>query len=76
MLEEVLKIADVKIAHAVTGRHDIIAYTDFVTIADLTRTIDKIQTVHGVTRTTSSIAMAVDAGSSSKVLEASPRIPI
>ena len=58
VLEEVLKIADVKIGHAVTGHHDIIAYTDFAKIADLTRIVDKIQTIHGVARTTTSIAMA------------------
>ena len=35
VLEEVLKIADVKIAHGVTGQHDIVAYADFARIADL-----------------------------------------
>ena len=58
VLEEVLKVAGVKIVHAVAGRHDIIAYVDFARIVDLTRIIGKIQRIDGVTRTATSIAMA------------------
>ena len=56
--EEALKIEGVKIAHAVTGQYDVIVYAEFIKINDLSEIIDKVQSIDGVLRTTTAIAMA------------------
>ena len=57
IIDEILKVEDVKIAHAVTGHNDIIAYIEFVNMPRLTDIIDKFQLIEGVVRTTTAIAM-------------------
>jgi DNA-binding Lrp family transcriptional regulator len=56
--EKALTIEGVKIAHAVSGQYDVIAYAEFTKIIGLSEIIDMIQLMDGVTRTTTAIAMA------------------
>jgi len=56
--EEASKIKGVKIAHAVTGEYDVILYVEFLNISELTDIINKIQSITGVVKTATSIAMA------------------
>ena len=56
--EQALQIKEIKISHAVTGQHDVIAYAEFANIPKLSEIIDKIQGIDGVVRTTTAIAMA------------------
>jgi len=55
--EDAAKIQGVKMAHAVTGQFDVIAYVEFVRIEELGRIIDAIQSIDGVARTHTSISM-------------------
>jgi DNA-binding Lrp family transcriptional regulator len=57
--ETALKIEGVKKAHAVAGQYDVIAYVEFVEMSGLGRIIDKIQSIKGVMRTQTAIAMAL-----------------
>jgi len=52
-----LKIEGVKMAHAVAGQFDAIAYVEFPKMEDLQRIIEKIQQLKGVTRTQTLIAI-------------------
>jgi len=52
-----LKIQGVKMAHAVTGQFDVVAYTEFPKMDDLGRIIEEIQRLKGVRRTQTVIAM-------------------
>ena len=56
--EKALAIKEVKIAHAVSGQYDVIAYAKFLNVPELSEIIDKMQLIDGVTRTTTAIAMA------------------
>jgi len=56
--EDAVKVPGVKTAHAVTGQFDVIAYVEFVRIEELARVIDAIQSIEGVLRTHTAIAMA------------------
>ncbi|MEM3726048.1 MAG: Lrp/AsnC ligand binding domain-containing protein [Candidatus Bathyarchaeia archaeon] len=49
--EAALKIEGVKMAHAVTGQFDAVAYVEFVKMEDLGKIIEKLQRVKGVRRT-------------------------
>jgi DNA-binding Lrp family transcriptional regulator len=56
--EKALEIEGVKIAHAVTGQYDVIAYAEFPNVPGLSEIIDKMQLIDSVKRTTTAIAMA------------------
>ncbi len=56
--EDAVKVSGVKMAHAVTGQYDVIAYIEFLRIEELGRIIDAIQSIDGVLRTHTAIAMA------------------
>ena len=58
VLDTVLETEGVKFGHAVTGEYDVIAYAEFIKMTDLGFIIDKIQSVEGVVRTITAIAMA------------------
>lgn len=49
--EAALKIKGVKMAHAVTGQFDDVAYVEFIKMEDLGRIIKEIQAIFGVRRT-------------------------
>jgi DNA-binding Lrp family transcriptional regulator len=55
--EESLKIEGVKIAHAVTGQYDVILYVEFLGISELSDIINKVQSLNGVVKTSTAIAM-------------------
>lgn len=52
------KIQGVKMSHAVTGEYDVIVFIEFLRIEELSRIIDAIQSIDGVDRTHTAIAMA------------------
>ena len=56
--DEALKIQGVKMAHAVTGHYDVIVYVEFYRMEELGNIINKIQSIEGVLRTHTAIAMA------------------
>jgi len=49
--EAMLKIEGVRMAHAVTGQFDDVAYVEFLKMEDLGGIIEKIQHLKGVRRT-------------------------
>jgi DNA-binding Lrp family transcriptional regulator len=49
--ESALKIEGVKMAHAVTGQFDVVAYAEFANMNVLREIIDKFQSLTGVQRT-------------------------
>jgi len=55
--ETALKIEGIKMAHAVTGQFDAVAYVEFVKMEDLGKIIEKLQRVKGVRRTQTLIAV-------------------
>ena len=55
--EATLKIEGVKIAHAVTGQFDAVAYVEFLKMEDLGKIIEKIQHLRGVRGTQTLIAI-------------------
>lgn len=57
--EEALKIEGIKMAHAVTGQYDVIAYAEYVDMEALGRIINKIHSIEGVLRSQTAIAMAL-----------------
>ncbi|NWF87287.1 Lrp/AsnC ligand binding domain-containing protein [Candidatus Bathyarchaeota archaeon] len=55
--EATLKIEGVKMASAVTGQFDAVAYVEFTKMEDLRKIIDEIQRLKGVRRTQTLIAI-------------------
>ena len=55
--EAVLKIEGVKMAHAVTGQFDVVAYAEFANMDALREIIDKLHSLKGVQRTQTSVAI-------------------
>ena len=49
--KNLLTIAGVKMAHAVTGQFDVVAFAEFPKVEDFGRIIEKVQQVKGVRRT-------------------------
>jgi DNA-binding Lrp family transcriptional regulator len=52
-----LKIEGVKMAHAVTGQFDVVAYAEFANMNMLRGIIDKFQSLKGVQRTQTAVAI-------------------
>ncbi|UCE43864.1 MAG: Lrp/AsnC ligand binding domain-containing protein, partial [Candidatus Bathyarchaeota archaeon] len=52
-----LKIEGVKMAHAVTGQFDMVAYAEFINIDALRRMIDTLGSLEGVQRTQTAVAI-------------------
>lgn len=55
--ETALKIENVKMAHAVTGQYDMVAFIEFAGIDVLTEILNKFQTMEGVNRTHTAVAI-------------------
>ena len=55
--EEARKIEGVKMAHAVTGQFDVVAYAEFANIDMLRGIIDKLGSLNGVRRTQTAVAI-------------------
>jgi len=52
-----LKIEGVKMAHAVTGQFDVVAYAEFTKMDELGNIIQELQRVQGVRRTQTAIVI-------------------
>jgi DNA-binding Lrp family transcriptional regulator len=57
VLEDVVKIDEIKMAHVVSGNFDVIAFAEFSGIEELSSLIQKVQTLSGVEKTQTAIAM-------------------
>jgi DNA-binding Lrp family transcriptional regulator len=55
--EAALKIDGVKMAHAVTGQFDVIAYAEFADMDKLREIIEKFMSLNGVQRTQTAIVI-------------------
>ncbi len=55
--EKSLKFEGVKMAHAVTGPFDAVAYVEFAKMENLGDLVEKIHSIDGVMRTQTAIAM-------------------
>jgi DNA-binding Lrp family transcriptional regulator len=55
--DEVKTIKGVKMAHVVTGNFDVVAYAEFVNIDDLARIIEEVQSLKGVQKTQTAVAI-------------------
>ena len=53
--EAVVKIEGVKMAHAVTGQFDVIAFVEFANMNMLREIIDRFQSLKGVQRTQTAV---------------------
>jgi DNA-binding Lrp family transcriptional regulator len=56
--EYLSRIKGMKMAQAVTGQFDVIAYVEFPRIEDLSGIVEAIQGIEGVQRTRTAVAMA------------------
>ena len=56
--EAALKIQGVKMAHAVTGQFDVIAYAEFANMDALREIMGKFMSLNGVQRTQTAIAIS------------------
>ncbi len=54
---ETLKIKGIKMAHVVTGTYDVVAYAEFSNVDELARMIEDVQSLEGVQRTHTAIAI-------------------
>jgi len=52
-----LKIEGIKMAHAVTGQFDVVAYAEFTKMDELGKIIEELQRLEGVRRTQTAIAI-------------------
>jgi DNA-binding Lrp family transcriptional regulator len=52
-----LKSANVKMAHAVTGQYDVVAFIDFADMNMLADILEEFQTIKGVRRTHTAVAI-------------------
>ena len=55
--EAALKIEGVKMAHPVTGQFDVIIYAEFANVEALREIIEKFQSLKGVQRTQTAVAI-------------------
>jgi DNA-binding Lrp family transcriptional regulator len=55
--ETALQINGVKMAHAVTGPFDVVAFVEFTDIDELGELLEKIHSIKGVLKTQTAIAM-------------------
>ncbi len=52
-----LNLGDVKMAHAVTGQYDVVAFIEFANMDALTEILDSFQSMKGVQRTHTAVAI-------------------
>ncbi len=55
--ESTLQIEGVKVAHAVTGPFDVVAFVEFTRVDELGKLLEKIHSINGVLKTQTAIAM-------------------
>ncbi len=52
-----LKIEGIKMAHAVTGQFDVVAYAEFANMEMLREIIDRVRSIAGVQQTQTAVAI-------------------
>jgi DNA-binding Lrp family transcriptional regulator len=57
IVEAALRVDNVKMAHAVTGEYDVVAFIEFTDMEMLTDILDKFQAMKGVQRTRTAVAI-------------------
>ncbi len=57
IVDSALKIEGVKMAHAVTGQFDVVAFAEFINMDMLMDMIDNFQSLNGVRRTQTAIVI-------------------
>ncbi len=55
--ETALKIEGIKMAHAVTGQFDVVAYAEFANMEMLREIIDRVRSIAGVQQTQTAVAI-------------------
>jgi DNA-binding Lrp family transcriptional regulator len=55
--ESTLQMDSVKVAHAVTGPFDVVAFVEFTNIDELGKLLEKIHSIDGVLKTQTAVAM-------------------
>lgn len=55
--ETALTVSNVKMAHAVTGQYDVVAFIEFTDMDVLTEILNKFQAMEGVQRTHTAVAI-------------------
>ena len=57
VVDEIIQLDGIKMAHVVTGNFDVIAFAEFSNIDDLTTIIQKVQSLKGVQKTQTAVSM-------------------
>lgn len=57
IIKTALEIEGMKMAHAVTGQFDIVAYAEFANMEKLGEIIDNVKSIEGVQRTQTAVAI-------------------
>lgn len=57
VLDAIVKIDGIKMAHVVTGNFDVIAFAEFSNIDELTTIIQTVQNIEGVEKTQTAVSM-------------------
>jgi len=55
--ETALKVENVKMAHAVTGQYDVVAFVEFADMDVLTDILSRFQTMNGIERTHTAVVI-------------------
>jgi len=55
--ETALKVENVKMAHAVTGQYDVVAFVEFADMDVLTDILGRFQTINGIERTHTAVVI-------------------
>jgi len=55
--ETALRIEGIKMAHAVTGQFDVVAYAEFANMEMLREIIDRVRSIAGVRQTQTAVAI-------------------
>lgn len=57
IINAALRIEGIKMAHAVTGQFDVVAYAEFANMEKLGEIIDNVKSLEGVQRTQTAVAI-------------------
>jgi DNA-binding Lrp family transcriptional regulator len=57
IISNLLRIEGIKMAHAVTGQFDVVAYAEFANMEKLREIIDDVKSLEGVQRTQTAVAI-------------------
>lgn len=57
IVETALNVENVKMAHAVTGQYDVVAFVEFADMDVLTDILGRFQTINGIERTHTAVVI-------------------